>query len=347
MDYLVIQKSISNVFLHIIILLIIICQFIYAGNLIELDGFTMYSNDYGEIVKDTWVWIDTDRDSIAECYRFDEDGHLAINYKDRYGKTTNDKGQLIENNEVIRKMLSNGEILNKKDSPSNGILDFLGNIINNNVKSEKDKWTGKTYEVNVYETNGIDETIDETIDGTVLYGKNNNKDDIDILNGEVAESGIIYSSGKPSKISDGVNEDREIIAGKDFRKFITSKNKCDEKIAETYIYGGSRWNDVLVLNGNGSSVKFKLDKENYIRFEVAHQTHGEETKDTDITLDMYIDGVLVDSFDEFVDSSPQVVEEYLEEAKTIELKVNIKEGSFGRKVYIRNGRFRKVKIKDY
>ena len=105
----------------------------YAGNLIEVDGFTMYSNDYGEIVKDTWVWIDTDRDSIAECYRFDEDGHLAINYKDRYGKVTNDKGQLIENNEVIRKMLSNGEILNKKDSPSNGIVEFLGNIINNNV----------------------------------------------------------------------------------------------------------------------------------------------------------------------------------------------------------------------
>ena len=336
-----IRKELKILIAMLFVLFIV--SFVYAGNLIEVDGFTMYSNDYGEIVKDTWVWIDTDRDSIAECYRFDEDGHLAINYKDRYGKTTNDKGQLIEKNEVIRKMLSNGEILNKKDSPSNGILDFLGNIINNNPKYEKDKWTGKTYEVNVYETNGIDETIN----GQVLYGKNNNKDDIDILNGEVAESGIIYSSGEPSEISDGVKVDREIVAGKDFRKFITSKNKCDEKVAEVYIYGGSRWEDVLVLNGNGASVKFKLDKNNYIRFEVAHQTHGEETKDTDITLDMYIDGELVDSFDEFVDSSPQVVEEYLEEAKDVELKVNIKDGSFGRKVYIRNGRFRKVKIKDH
>ena len=337
------QKRISFIFLHIILLLIIICHLTYAGNLIETDGFTMYTNDYGEIVKDTWVWIDTDRDSIAECFRFDKDGHLAINYKDRYGKETNEKGQLIENNEVIRKMLSNGKILKKKDSPSNGIFEFLEDIKNNNPKYEKDRWTGKTYEVNVYETNGIDETIN----GQVLYGKNNNKDDIDILNGEVAESGVIYSSGKPSKISDGVKVDREIIAGKDFRKLIVSKNKCDEKVAEVYIYGGSRWEDVLVLNGNGASVKFKLDKENYIRFEVAHQTHGEETRDTDITLDMYVDGVLVDSFDEFVDSSPQVVEEYLEDAKDVELKVNIKEGSFGRKVYIRNGRFRRVKMKDY
>ena len=232
----------------IIVYVVLFLHITYAGNLIELDGFTMYSNDYGEIVKDTWVWIDTDRDSIAECYRFDEDGHLAINYKDRYGKTTNDKGQLIEKNEVIRKMLSNGEIIKKKDSPSNGILEFLGNIINNNAKSEKDKWTGKVEEVKIYETNGIDETID----GQVLYGKNNKKDDIDILNGEVAESGIIYSSGKPSEISDGVKVDREIVAGKDFRKFITSKNKCDEKVGEVYIYGGSRWSDALVLNGNGA-----------------------------------------------------------------------------------------------
>ena len=337
------QKRISFIFLYIIFLLIIIFHLTYAGNLIETDGFTMYTNDYGEIVKDTWVWIDTDRDSIAECYRFDEEGHLAINFKDRYGKVTNDKGQLIENNEVIRKMLSNGEILNKKDSPSNGIVEFLGNIINNNVKFEKDKWTGKVEEIKIYETNGINETID----GQVLYGKNNNKDDIDILNGEVAESGIIYSSGKPSEISDGVKVDREIVAGKDFRKFIVSKNKCNEKVSEVYIYGGSRWEDVLVLNGNGASVKFKLDKENYIRFELAHQTHGEETRDTDITLDMFVDGKLIDSFDEFVDSEPQVVEEYLEDAKTVELKVNIKAGSFGREVYIRNGRFRKVKIKDY
>ena len=340
--FLCIEKRIIFIFSYnLIIILFILCNFSYAGKLIEVDGFTMYSNDYGEVIKDSWVWIDTNNDSIAECYRFDKDGHLAINYKDRYGNVTNDKGQLIENGEVIKKMLSNGEILKRHETPANGILEFLGNIINPKPKYEKDKWTGKTYEVNVYETNGIKETLD----GKVLYAKSDDEE-IDILNGAVAENGVIYSNGKASNISDGVKEDREIVAGKDFRKFIATKNKCDEKVTETYIYGGSRWSDVLVLNGNGASVKFKLDKENFIRFEVAHQTHGEETRDTDITLDMYVDNVLIDNLDEFVDSEPQVVEEYLEDAKTVELKVNIKSGSFGRKVYIRNGRFKKVKIKD-
>ena len=117
------------------------------------------------------------------------------------------------------------------------------------------------------------------------------------------------------------------------------------KVEETYIYGGSKWRDVLVLNGNGASVKFKLDNNNFMRFEVSHQTHGEETRDTDMTLDVYVDGKLIDSLDEFVDSEPQVVEEYLEDAKTVELKVNIETGSLGRKMYIRNGRFKKVKTK--
>lgn len=336
-------KIIRTIFLHIIIISVFVFSIsTFAGSLIEVDGFTMYTNDYGEIAKDTWVWIDTNRDSIAECYRFDKDGHLDINYKDRYGRETNDSGQLIENGEVIKKMLSNGEILNKKETPANGILELIGNIINPKPKYEKDKWTKETHEVNVYETNGIEETID----GKILYAKSNDYEEIDILNGAVAESGVINSSGKASEISDGVSENRDIVAGKDFRKFISSKNKCIEKVTETYIYGGSRWSDVLVLNGNGASVKFKLDKNNYMRFEVSHQTHGEETRDTDITLDMFVDGKLIDSFDEFVDSEPQVVEEYLEDAKTVELRVNIKAGSFGRKVYIRNGRFKKVKIKD-
>ena len=114
----------------IVIIIIFSINVTFAGTLIDVDGITMYANDYGEIAKDTWVWIDTDKDSIAECYRFDSEGHVAINYKDKYGKTTNDKGQLIENGEVIRKMLSNGEILNSKETPGNGIIEFIGNIIN-------------------------------------------------------------------------------------------------------------------------------------------------------------------------------------------------------------------------
>ena len=138
MDIFSFHKIYRNIILYLIIaILLLICNFSYAGNLIEVDGFTMYSNDYGEIAKDTWVWIDTNKDSIAECYRFDKDGHLAINYKDRYGKETNENGQFVENGEVIKKMLSNGKILNKKGTPANGILEFLVNIIKPKPKYEK------------------------------------------------------------------------------------------------------------------------------------------------------------------------------------------------------------------
>lgn len=324
-----------------IIFVILIVSFSFAGSLVEVDGFIMYKNDYGEIAKDTWVWIDTDNDSIAECFRFDKEGHLAIDYKDRYGRETNELGQLVEDGIVIKKMLSSGEVLNKKETPASGILEFLGNIINKKSKNEKDKWTGK--EINVSETNGITGTIDNE----VIYAKSNNYEyeEVDILNGETAENGVIYSNGKQTEISDGIKIDKEYIAGKDFRKFIVDKYKCDEKVDSVHVYGGDIWSDVLVLSGKGAYVKFELDKENYMRFEVVNEAHGLDSTDTDMTLDIYLDGKLYDNFDEFVDSEPKIYEEYLEDAKIIELKLNIKTGSIGRKVYIRNGRFKKVKIK--
>ena len=313
----------------------------FARTLLKDDGTMMYLNDYGEIAKDTWVWIDTDNDSIAECYRFDSEGHIALNYKDKYGRTTNEKGQLIENGEVIKKMLSTGKIIKNSVSPENDIVKSTHSIINPKPRYEKDKWTNKIVEVKVYETNAIEETID----GKVIYAKSD-KEEIDILSGESAESGIIYANGKASEISDGVEDNRDIVVGKDFRRFISSKNKCTEKVSSAYIYGGNIWTDALSLNGNEAMVKFTLNGNNYIRFEVAHNNHSKEEKDTDITLDMYVDGKLHDSFDEFVDGEPQVVEEYLESVKTVELKVNITSGSIGRTIYIRNGRLKKVKIKD-
>ena len=341
MGSLSIHKKSIRIFLHIVICISITANISFAGDLLEIDGTMMYANDYGEIAKDTWVWIDTDKDSIAECYRFDSEGHIASNYKDKYGKATNEKGQLIENGEVIRKMLSTGKIIKNSDVPESGIAKSTGSVINPKPKYEKDKWTNIEKEIKVYETNAIDETID----GKVIYAKSD-KDEIDILNGDMAESGTIYANGKASELSDGVKENRNIVAGKDFRRFISSKKKCTEKLSSAYIYGGAYWEDVLALSGNGASVKFTLNGNNYIRFEVAHNNHGEEEKDTNITLDMYVDGKLYDSFDEFVDGEPQVVEEYLEKAKTVELKVHIESGSIGRTVYIRNGRLKKVKIKD-
>ena len=118
---------------------------------------------------------------------------------------------------------------------------------------------------------------------------------------------------------------------------------CNISVKEAYIYGGDKWEDVLMLNGNGASVKFLIENNNYIRFEVADDSNK---NDVEISLDMFIDGKLIGSFDEFVKSKPQVVEEYLENAKIVELKLNILSRYKSRKVYIRNGRFKKIKDKD-
>ena len=45
-------------------------------------------------------------------------------------------------------------------------------------------------------------------------------------------------------------------------------------------------------------------------------------------------------------SKSQVIEEYLENVKTVELKLNVLSDNKARKVYIRNGRFKKIKDKD-
>lgn len=315
---------------------------IYAGKFIDIDGDKKYVNSYGEIVKDTWAWVDTNNDSIAECFRFDSDGHILKNYESPDGHKTNENGELIVDGVVVKKMLSSGEIISNKPSPFKGITEFIGNIIGpKKTKLEKDKLTGRRINNITY-----DEITDEIIgfDGEIINNQSNV--DIDILMGETAESGIIYAGGKKSEISDNVRENRNIVVGKEIRRFISGKSKCIEKVDNAYIFGGTIWNDVIQLSGNKASIKFLLDGNNYMRFEVAHQSHGEETKDTDLTLDMFIDGVHFASFDEFVDGEPEVVEEYIEDAKTVEFKVNIKSGSMGRRVYIKDGRFKKIKVKN-
>ncbi|MBR1454817.1 MAG: hypothetical protein IJ593_09300, partial [Lachnospiraceae bacterium] len=279
-------------------------------------------------------------DSIAECYRFDENGNLVINYKDRYGKETNEKGQLIENGIIVKKYLLSGKIVNKDSTPANDVKGVEIETINPNLVVIKDNWTGKEKKVEVHETN----SILETIDGAII--RNNAKDEIDILNGETAESGIIITGSRSSKIGDNVIVNGEIIPGKDIRRFIKSKYKCKEKEIEGYIYGGKVWKDVIVLSGDDAYVKLDLNENNYIYFEVSHQNHRETAEETEMRIEMYVDGELYSSYDEFVDGEPEIIEEVIEDGKEIELRVKIESGAKGRKVYIRNGRLKKINIKE-
>lgn len=96
--------------LTIVIMSSIVCITIsFAGTIETIDGFKMYKLPSGEYARDTWCFVDFNEDSIKECYRFDEDGHIKANYISEDGRATNDKGQLIENGFVVEK-LSNGKI---------------------------------------------------------------------------------------------------------------------------------------------------------------------------------------------------------------------------------------------
>ena len=333
-------KRIAYLFVTIMMIFVLDSIITFAGRLITIDNTLSYQSDDGSIAKNVWVWIDDNRDSIAECYRFDENGNFAINYRDRYGKATNEKGQLVEDKVVVKKYLSSGFIVNRNSTPLNDVSGQMIETIDPNLITIKDKWTGKEKKVIVSETN----SISEAIDGVVI--NNRVKKDIDILDGETAESGIIYVGAKPSKIGDSVKVDSEIIPGKDLRRYIKSKNKCKEKDTEAYIYGGKRWNDVIVLSGDGASLKIDLKENNYIFFEVAHQNHREDTETAEMKLDMYIDGKWYSSYNEFVDSEPEVVEEVIERGKEIELKVTIEKGAKGRNVYIKNGRLKRIDIEE-
>ena len=333
-------KTKKILFLIVPILVVSVSKIEFASTIENVNGYTVYRLDSGEFAQSIWAWIDDNNDSIAECYRFNENGQLSINYKDRYGKETNEKGQLIEDGIVVRKYLSSGLIIAKNSTPANEVNGNEIETIDPNKIVVKDKWTGKEKNVIVHETNSILETIDGEVIG------NRAREEVDILNGETAENGIIYVGERPSKIEDNVMTENEIIPGKDLRKYIKSKTKCKEKEIEVYIYGGKRWNDVIVLSGDGASLKIDLKDNNYIYFEVAHQNHREDAESAEMRLDMYVDGKWYSDYDEFVDGEPEIVEEIIDNGKEIEIKVNIVNGAKGRKVYIRNGRLKKIKVKE-
>lgn len=130
--------------LIILILTISVNLIVLAGEMVNIDGSEKYRiEDDGTIARNIWVWIDDNSDSIAECYRFDENGNLAINYKDRYGKETNEKGQLIEDGIVVKKYLSSGLIVNRNSTPANEVSGNEIDTIDPNQIVVKDKWTGK------------------------------------------------------------------------------------------------------------------------------------------------------------------------------------------------------------
>jgi len=165
-------------------------------------------------------------------------------------------------------------------------------------------------------------------------------------------SNIIYANGASGAIStitsDGsIKSNNNIVAGKNIENYITAKYNVKVDVEKAIIFGNEIWEDVIELRGNGSSIKVNVKNFNYMYFEVAEENHVvDKENDELLSLDVYIDGELYESLDEFVESEPQIEEIEKLDGKVVELKVNITGKNKSRRVYIRNGRIKKIREKD-
>ena len=335
------SKHYFKIIVSIIVMIAFFNSCIYAGHLLTIDGVTAYHTNEGVIAKYTWVWIDDNGDSIAECYRFNELGMLATNYTHYDGKVTNDKGQLLENGVVVRKMISTNKVVTNEDIEYGPKISETENYLYGNVLIPKN--INKKIKQKIDDTWHLgSETLpnDESIDGQVIdkvTGIYKPLSDI------APESGIIYSKGDHDDVA--IGKDGKIIPGRNAIKFISSSNKFDK---EAEVFNGDTWENCMALKGNNSRVKFLLNKYNYMYFEISNENHTNETyiRELDATLSIYADDNLLETIDDFTDGEPQVVELYLDGKKTVELKLTIKSGNISERVYINNARFRKIKDED-
>ena len=210
MDYFVYYKKYYDIFIFtIFIVLFLICSISYAGSIVEVDGFTMYKTNSGVYAKDCWVWLDINGDSIKECYRFDEDGHIAKNYVGHDNRRTNELGQLIENGFVMKKLAS-GIVLKGDGKPEVAFEDVDGNVIN---RAGSKVFDNLPFEV--VGRNG-DTILTKTLKDEVVIP-------IDNIIGTM--SNIIYSNGGNGAISI-INSDESsksknyIVAGKNIKNYI-------------------------------------------------------------------------------------------------------------------------------
>ena len=312
-----------------------VSQTLFAGSVENNDGNVMYKTKSGEYATNTWVWLDINGDSIKECYRFDEDGNIAVNYVGSDGRKTNDKGQLIENGFVMKK-LSSGAVIKGEGAPEVVGAKEEGKVINNTRSKVLDNLP--------FEIVGINEDIILTtrLKGEVV---------IPIEKNVSTSSNIIYANGGSGAISiinsDVSRGNNNIVAGRNIKNYITIKNNVEDDVEKAIIFGNEIWEDVIELRGNNSSVKINTKNFNYMYLEVAEENHVADIENDELVeLEVYLDGELYEILDEFVEGEPQIEEVEELDAKVVELKVKITGKNKSRRVYIRNGILKNIREKD-
>lgn len=356
------KKLSKNRIIAFLICALFVNQVTYAGAFVFDQFFNVkYKQDDGTFATG-WRWIDTNNDNIAECYRFDDNGVVVASSNGIKGKKTDSEGRWVVDGVVQQIYKSTGKPLYSANA---GLGDG----------DDENEYFSLTTDSNT--TKRINATKKDV---KALMMKDLNADEEALKKSKMGpegrwegtEEGYVMSKGAKIKkvpvatvstwlmIDDAIREDdpiyltgtQSIIAGKDMRKFVSASNKYTEKVDGVKIWGGEVWDDVMCLQGNGAYVKFNTQENNskfranYFICEVAHQTHGESTADTDCGIEVYLNGKSITVYDSFCDDKPEIIEEWLDENESnVELRAVITGDAPGRKIYIRNARFRQIREK--
>ena len=335
----------------------------YAGSWqLDANGY-YYLDDFGNRVLKQWRWIDDDGNGIAECYRFNEFGYIVTNHTFPGGLKVNGMGQLYDDQGIVYVFYQS----KKRFYPNmdGGVKVELPKPKNISTRSEATP-------SNLNPENIIDSTNKKLVKGA--------SDDNTInLVGPKGQAPKKASESAPSLriISKGTNllkkmktvptakyenkgfidtiamaDEKDIEAmggiqpGKNLSNFVNVSTKFTKEVASTKIFGGSTWKHCMLLSGNEAYVKFDVKGFNYLTVEVAEQSHVvSDDNETYTYIEVFEDGESIAVYDGFNDSDPEIIELYFDEkeTKTIAFKLFVSGTYTTRKVYMRNGRLRKIK----
>ncbi|MCQ2609401.1 MAG: hypothetical protein MJ151_01200 [Lachnospiraceae bacterium] len=352
----IIHKYKNNICLLLIISMIFSLSHgvsMYAGQwVVSPQGMIMYMGENGKFAMNEWRWIDRDGDSIAECYRFGPGGYMLASAYAPDGKFVNANGQWEEDGEVKQVYFSNLKPVVKRIKYLQVEDDKVGIVTGSDVRrvnaTGKDldqllsnkrskKNGGKTQ----YKAPKIG-SMSIADDGYVYSGKKRLRPQADGIRGQV-----LMTFEKEEAIQTTTGSTTRNLSGNDLSKKVTASKNFTKDVESAKIWGGDIWEHCMCLAGNESYLKVALEGANYMRVEVAHQTHGKSTAETVCYLELWIDGEFIDSYDSFVDGEPLVIEEWFDDGeKTFELHWVVESGSQGRKLYLRDGRIRKIRYDD-
>lgn len=347
----------------LLLVAIILNQVSFAGELINDNGVRRYIDDNG-MYAIGWRWLDLNDDGICECYRFNIDGSLVATCAEFNGKEVNERGQWVVDGVVQRIFKNTGRPLyatnvNHAFEDTNEYIDFgtnseiKGRRINStklDIKAMMERDANAATESYLKSLIGPSGTFEPPKEGYLLSRGVKSID----------KKAPIATQSNWHKIDDAIKEEEirvlsaseSIVAGRDVRNFVTASSKYTAKVDNVRIYGGATWSDVSMLQGNGAYMKLttsstnKRFKANYFTVEIAHQTHGESTADTYCGIELYINGKSIETYDSFCDDEPEKVEIWLEEGETtLELRAIVTGDAPGRKIYLRNARFRQLREK--